>query len=33
MFDKTKTVAWMAVAILILVAYLAWHQYNKPATA
>jgi hypothetical protein len=30
MFDKTKTVAWIAVAILVLVGYLAYTQYQKP---
>jgi hypothetical protein len=33
MFDKTKTVAWIAVAILVLVAYTAWTLYEaKPKT-
>lgn len=31
--DKTKTVAWMAVAILVLVGYLAYKQYKSTATA
>lgn len=33
MFDKTKTVAWMTVIVLACVAYLAYKEYKKPATA
>lgn len=27
--EKTKTVAWIAIGILVLVAYLAYNQYSK----
>lgn len=34
MFDKTKTAVWIGIAILVLVAYIAYGDYKKanPAT-
>lgn len=33
MLDKTKTVAWIGLAILVLVGYMAYNQYKQTPVA